>query len=99
MLDEGHATPLIREGQQFLPSEETAAIKSKQPRLVAQRHMPKYFIGKLLVNDDNLGVQVRRHSGHSESVLGWIDLVIGVGDQCWYCAEHHRSNKDGHRWN
>src|SRR5208282_1859539 len=54
---------------------------------------------KLFVNNDNLGVQVCRYSRHSESVLGWLDLVIGVGDKCRYRAEHHRSNEDGHRQN
>ena len=98
MLDERNAIALTRKRRDFFFAP-AAIADSKQLRLLAQRHVPEHFIRKLFVNDDNLGVEVCRHSCHSEAVLGWLDLVIGVGDKCWHRAEHHRSNEDGHRQN
>src|SRR5271165_5705755 len=96
MLNERHAIALTRRSQEFLPPEAAGVANSKHRRLLAQRYVPEYFIRKLFVNDDHLSVQVRRHSCNSESVLRWLDLVIGVGDKGWYRVEHHCSNEDGH---
>ena len=83
----------------FLRTRVSLIANTKQLCLLAQRHVPERFFRKLFVNDDRLGVEVCRDSRHSGAVLGGVNLVIGIGDECWHCAEHHRPGEDCHRRN
>ena len=56
----------------------TDGRRAHQARIVSQADVLRQFLGKLLVNNDEPGLQIGRRPGQSEPVFGGLDLEIGI---------------------
>ena len=61
--------------------------------------MGERILGKILIDDDHAGSEVRSYSGQPETVFRRVNLEIGIGNDGWYRAQHHGANEDRHRRN
>ncbi len=59
--------------------------------------MAKHLVGKFLVDDHDLGVEIGGDSSQSRAVLGRLDLEIGISEERGHGAQHHRADKSAHR--
>src|ERR1022692_37795 len=100
MLDERNVIGLSLKITEFFFSTGPSAIAgAKESGSLTQGYVAEHIDRKFFIDDDQLGVEVRCHSSQSGQVFGGLNLLIGVGDQRRYRAEHHRSGEDRHRGN
>ncbi len=85
-----------RIGQFRLAARDTGFGCAKQPR-VTQTHMPQQVIRKFIVDDHDLRVKVRGHTGQSETILRGLDLEVGIGQDGRYGAQKHGSDEGRHQ--
>jgi hypothetical protein len=64
-----------------------------------KRHASEHLFRKFLINDDQLGFEIRCNSRKARAVFGGLDLIVGIRKKCRNSAQHHRSGKDCHRGN
>ncbi len=87
MLNERQAVGSITWIGQFLVSTFFRGIASADKRCAfARGDMAEHIFGKILIDDDHAGSEVRSYSGKSEAIFRRLNLEVGIGNDGGYRA-------------
>src|ERR1700686_2931509 len=59
--------------------------------------MIEHVVREFCIDEHSFGLEIRGDAGQAGATFGRLDFEIGVSEERGHCAQHHRSDKRGHR--